>query len=195
MKNISIIAIPITFLLFGCAANPIEYQTSASRSDKPTKISYTTQGITIGDFSYNPPGELSQFDISNFGCIPCKDNGSSIGISFTRPIHEIVKYEVSLALSEIILPKENPSCNLLGAINIAGHDVGNGDQILDVTYIIKKNDTEIYKKRVKVRNPPGPIIGSGFSWERTLQGVSQRSAEEIFANGDFKKVIKEKCEN
>ena len=107
MKNISIIAIPIAFLLFGCAANPIEYQTSASRSDKPTKISYTTQGITIGDFSYNPPGELSQFDISNFGCIPCKDNGSSIGISFTRPIHEIVKYEVSLALSEIILPVHN----------------------------------------------------------------------------------------
>jgi hypothetical protein len=184
--------IAIISMISGCTVVPIKYNMTTSRMEKPTRITSSIKGLQPGNFSYDPPSDLGQFQISNLGCIPCKNSGATPGIAFEQPIHEIVKREFTNSLAEAVLSTQSAPCMVNGTIHMAGHDVMNGDQVLDITYTVSENAVVKYKKRIKVTSS-SPLFG-GLTFDRLFQKAAQKSVEELLADNDFRVVLSKSCQ-
>lgn len=191
MKPSHISCIIAFTVISGCAGVPVKYDLTSTRLETPTRITSSIRGVETGVFSYNSPGDLGQFTASSLGCLPCRNSGTTPGITFSQPIHEIVKKEFNNSLSEALLPSKPTLCSLNGAINMVAFDVMNGDQVLDITYVISAIDGEKYKKRIKVTNS-SPLFG-GLPIERIFQKATQKSVEELLADSDFRVAIDKNC--
>jgi hypothetical protein len=192
MKYLHISHIAAIALISGCTGVPVKYNLTSTRLDTPTRITSSIKGVETGAFSYNSPGDLGQFKASSLGCLPCRNNGTTPGITFAQPINEIVKQEFNSSLAEALLPSNSTPCIVNGIIHMAAHDVMNGDQTLDITYVISANEIAKYKKRIKVTNS-SPLFG-GLPLDRIFQKATQKSVEELLADTDFRTTISKSCQ-
>src|SRR3990167_2968389 len=192
MKYLHISYVAALTLISGCTGAPVKYNFTSTRLDTPTRITSSVKGVETGAFSYNSPGELGQFKASSLGCIPCRNNGTTPGITFAQPIHEIVKQEFNNSLSEALLPSNSTPCMVNGIIHMAAHNIMSGDQTLDITYIITTNEIAKYKKRIKVTNPSS--LFGGLPLDRIFQKATQKSVEELLADPDFRTTITKSCQ-
>lgn len=178
--------------LIGCSsAPPLKYNVESTRLSAATTISGSYNAIEVGDFYYSPPGNLGQFDISAFGCLPCRQDGGFSNMQYAQPIKDIVKAEVRNVLQDFQLAGVEKKCAIGGVVNVAGWSVNNGEQTLDITYSLSKNGQEIVKKRILQQNYEGLFSSPEFA--RLLEKVTQKSVENFLMSQPVSQAYKEQC--
>jgi len=181
----------VSLFLFACSAAPARYDVSNQRVSTSTKISGSFDALRLGEFYYSPPGNLGQFDVSNFGCLPCRADGGFSNLRFTTPVKDIVAAEVQSVLNDFQLANVEKKCSIGGVVNLLGIAISSGEQTLDVTYSMFKNDREIVKQRILEKNFDGILspYGNGRQFER----VTQKSIENFLMSKSVSETYKKNC--
>lgn len=180
----------VCLFLFACTVTPIKYDLDNQRVSTSTKVSGSFDALRVGEFYYSPPGNLGQFEISSFGCLPCRSDGSRAGFRFASPVKDIVTAEVKSVLKDFQLAGVDKKCSIDGVINLLGQDI-NGEQTLDITYSLIKDDREIVKKRILETN-----YGSLFSPHgngRQFERLTQKSIENFLMSKSVSEAYKKNC--
>lgn len=181
----------VSLFLFACSVPPTKYDLGNQRVSTSTKVSGSFDALRVGDFYYSPPGNLGQFDVSNFGCLPCRADDGFSDSKFATPVKDIVAAEVQSVLNDFQLANVEKICSINGVVNLLGIAISNGEQTLDITYTILKNEREIVKQRILEKNSGGFIspYGNGRQFER----VTQKSIENFLMSKSASEAYKKNC--
>ncbi|WP_375750964.1 hypothetical protein [Vibrio sp. HN007] len=177
--------------LVGCSASPIQYDLTAEDTLIVVKSERNIPNIQVGEFKYEPHIKISQYTMSVFGCIPCQSDGSTAGLTYTKPINEIVKSETKIALDEIVLPSKNSSCSLDATIHLAARDNLVGSEIIDLSYMLVKDDEIKFIKRIRSEYDKGLLFQSWL--RRSLANTSRQALGELVTNTAFLEVVEQSC--
>lgn len=192
-SNMKKLFFPLVLVVSGCAIQPQQYDLNTSGIYPPIRTKQNITNLEIGNFKYEPHVSISQNTISQLGCLPCQADGSTAGIVFASPIREIVQAEVKNALNEVVIPSPNPECKLGATIHMAAWDVMDGDSIVDITYIITKQNQIKFIKRIKGHYDNG--FFERYRIERFLAKASRISVELLVTNNDFLLELETHCAN
>lgn len=137
-------------LLSGCATQPLSYDMQTSdKSYTPIKVKQNLDGLELGEFEYKPHIKISSHTTSAFGCLPCQSDGSSPGFVYAEPISEIIKAEVRNALDEVVIPSNEPVCQLDATVHLVAWDMLDADSTVDVTYKLMKEGQFKFIRRIR----------------------------------------------
>lgn len=193
MKKILLFA--LLLMCAGCSSvgfKPITYDLSTSATYPSIDASRNIPNVKIETFTYEPPISVSQHSISHLGCLPCASDGSTSGPTFSQPIKDIITAEVKSAMSETMLEQGSTKCELTGQIHLAAFNVMNGNTNVDITYILRKEETLLSLKRM-----PGHYERGTFEFSanvsRWMAEPVRKSVNKLMNNKEFIDVVNQEC--
>lgn len=188
MKKVIIIT---AMLLGGCSSQPIQYDLAGNYSADPINVKKNIPNISVSGFTYEPHRNISQYATSGFGCGLCQSDGSWKGFVFQQPVKDIIQAEAETAFKEISAGKSNGHCTLSGQIHAVGFNTMNSDTTVDLTYILKINESAEYVKRVK-----GIYDGGIFEVqkiEKVWAKPTRNSVQQLVWDSNFIELVHKKC--
>ncbi|MDF1628708.1 MAG: hypothetical protein P1U78_02830 [Alcanivoracaceae bacterium] len=184
--------VPMALLvLSGCAVKPQSYDLSTANKLAPIATKENIPSIFVSDFKYEPNVRISQNTISQFGCLLCKSDGSSLGFVFEEPVGKIIQAEVRSALAEVIIPTSKTSCELGATIHLVAWDSWDGDTTVDLTFILSSSGQIKFIKRIRGHHESG--IFEIHKVNRMLAKASRNSVEKLVTNDEFLKELSTNC--
>lgn len=188
MKKALVVAV---ILLSGCSVKPIQYDLTGNYSGKPITVQKNIPTISVSDFTYEPHRNISQYMTSGFGCLLCNADGSHQAFVYQQPVKNIIQSEVKIAFKEISAGKNSEKCTLTGQIYAVGWDSINGDTTVDLTYILKIQDSAEYVKRIRGVYDAG--IFEMQKVDKFWAKPTRKTVQELVWDNDFLNIVNKKC--
>ncbi|MEZ9524679.1 hypothetical protein [Enterovibrio norvegicus] len=184
----------MTLLMAGCSVKPIDYDTeNFSHKFSPIEVKENIENLQVIDFDYEPHLKISAHSTSFLGCLPCSSDGSTVGFVYSKPVSEIIRAEVEQALSEVLVPTNDATCQLGAKVHMVAWDAVDGDTVVDITYILKQEGNIEYIRRIRAEYDNG-ILESSPS-DRLFAKATRQSVSTLVSNKDFINTTNAFCSN
>jgi hypothetical protein len=186
------LVIPIMLTVITGCISTLPYNVETSQISHNNTAHAIKNRLEVRSFEYKPTDGINQNQYSLKGCLFCGTGSPSLPFSMLN-IDEIVKTEVDKAVKEFSLQDDySKQCSLSGIIYEVSQSIHDGDFTSDISYVVKKDSSTIFKKRIKYEANDRSMFDTR-PFEQIFADVIHGNVKQLYSVSTFKDTISKNC--